>query len=102
MKSNKELTKQIVTALEKFNDSEKTLSDKIVLKASLLSVIPEIGTILLEGEPLTHTDYERECLCEYVDAIITLNKEIPSYITSIYGSGSLGYQMLGDSYTPNN
>lgn len=100
MKTNKELTKQIVTALEKYNESEKTMSDKIFLKSALLAVVPEIGTIYLDGEYLTHTDYERECLCGYLDEMITIDEEIPSHITAVFSSGSIGYGILGDSYDP--
>lgn len=101
MKSTIQLTSEVVVALQKFNNSEKTVSDRIALRAVLFSVVAETTKIKYEGEMLEVTDEDKTYLCEeLIPEIIPLKGELERYPFSIGGSGSLGYTVLSDSYEP--
>ena len=100
MKSTTQLTNEVVISLQKFNNSERTVSDRIALRSALLSVIAEVDETEYEGEYQGITDVEKECLCELLDELIPLKGEIGCHVLSVCGSGSIGYTILSDSYKP--
>jgi len=100
MKSNIQLTSEVV-ALQKFNNSEKNVSDRIALRAALFAVVSECEGVAYEGEYHELTDENKQYLCdELIPQIIPLVGELERYPFSVGGSGSLGYTVLSDSYCP--
>lgn len=96
------LSAQVAEALVNFQCGNKTLRDRLKLKASLLRVASSLPShIEYEGEWMEIGNEQLANCDECIHSEIALVGEIPSHITSRYSSGSIGYMLLADSYNPN-
>lgn len=90
------LSEVLVKALTKFNESDKNWRDRCSLRASIYEITSQLKYTKYEGEWYEVT----EQVCDYIEECIPLIGEIPSHITSVKSSGSIGYGLLGDTYNP--
>lgn len=95
------LSARVAEALVNFSAGNKSVTDRIALRATLLQIVSELPSHSeYEGEWLPLTDDNKITICELIDEQIPLQGEIPSHIVSRYSSGSIGFQILCDSYDP--